>query len=258
MRCRVLALFLVSVLICLTVPSLTAQETEKMPELYLVEIAVVKPGMVEKHDAALKKMVEMCTEFGYPHPWYAYATSDFHYYYVFPIEGMSGMEKIFSDWNKVVQGFGEKEFYKFYQKYSATNDYYEYHIVRYRPELSYLKEEETSQMLPFVMWGFTYIIPGKENEMEDLFKKWVTLYKENDFPYGFETYTVQMGGEMPMIFYVERAKTAAHLFTMGDKIYEIAGKEVEALWMETLKLCRKYENKMGLFRSDLSYMPKKE
>jgi hypothetical protein len=260
MRGKISVFCVLAAFICLFVLNTGVQAQEKTQQFYFVEDAVVKIAKFGQYEDAIKKMVEAATKVNFAHPWYAYSTQNYHYYFVFPAKDAADVQNLFDDWYKMVEEFGPENWQPINELSLEAVEYYEYGHIHHRPDLSFVPEDQpvTAQEAPFTYWGFCYTLPGHEKEMEDIFKEWVALYKENKFPSGFDTYTVAMGMELPCIFYVERAKDPVDLFSKGNKNYEIAGKEIEALWTKTLKLCRKYEFQMGMFRPELSYMPEQK
>ncbi len=61
---------------------------------------------------------------------------------------------------------------------------------------------------------------------------------------------------MPFYFWAEYGKSPADFFSHSEKNMEIFGDEAMKLWMRTLALLRQFENIGGMFRPELSYMPK--
>jgi len=64
---------------------------------------------------------------------------------------------------------------------------------------------------------------------------------------------------MPLYFWVFAAKSLADFSSQDEKYVKMMGEDkVKALQSKTSSLLRKWETKTGMFRPDLSYIPKVE
>ncbi len=232
-----------------------AQAQEQKAQLYLVYDFVVKPAMVAKFEAGVKREIEL----GAPTPWSAFSSDDFHYYFLMAINnyaGIDSMRKADDDWSAKI---GKEKFDTLMKSYEGTFEYYKGGVIRYLPELSYIpktpkfKPEEEN----FVSWGFANIEFGKEEEFAAICKQWVALYDSSNIPMGWRTYVGLMGMEMPFYFWAERSRSAAEFYADGEKMTKRVGEaKVTDLWNKTMAVCKKYESKTGRPRSNLSNKPK--
>ena len=109
--------------------------------------------------------------------------------------------------------------------------------------------------IPLIIWKTK---GEKEKELEEVFKQWVALSKENNSGNGFNTFKAEMGVEMPYYFWTETGKSAADYYTEGERESKQMGEQkVADLWGKTIALFKKFETKTGMPRPDLSVMPKK-
>jgi len=228
---------------------------EQKSQLYSITEVVVKPAMVAKYEAAVKREIEL----GYPHPFEGYSTDDYHYYFLVPIDNYAGIDTL----NKVEADWAAKageDFKELMKSVEGTLDYYRSGVVRSLPELSYapkkprLKPEEQK----FIIWGFAYVEFGREKEFAEISKQIVELSKSKDTSIGWNTFVVESGTEMPFYFWAEGGKSAAEYYAENDKVMKKFGEEKFAeLWNKDLATFRKFETKTGRPRPDLSNMPKK-
>ena len=132
-----------------------------------------------------------------------------------------------------------------------------HNIMRKEEKLSYIPEEpmEGLKDAKYFYMGHCYIKQGKGKEMREMFTKFVELYKENDIPRGFTTFSGSFGFENPFIFWVTYDKNAADFWKNSKMIDEMLGEEDDKLWMEAEQYLRKFEYKTGWYRDDLSYQP---
>jgi len=133
-------------------------------------------------------------------------------------------------------------------------------VVRYIPQLSYIPEKPslTVEESSFVLWEYFYVQPTKEREFAEVLKHWQTLYKNINFPNGWELYGGSLGTEQPVFIALFWAKSAADYYSQWGKSMELLGEEGQELAKKSMLPLRKFEQKTGRFRPDLSYIPKKE
>jgi hypothetical protein len=228
---------------------------EQKSQLYSITEIVVKPAMVAKYEAAVKKEVEL----GYPFPFEVYSTDDLHYYFLMPIENYAGidvMNKAEGEWAAKIG----QEYQALMKSVEGTFDYYRSGIIRFLPELSYAPKKP--RLKPgeegFLTWGFAYVEFGKEKEFADIAKQFVDVSKSKDTSIGWNMFVVESGAELPFYFWVEGGKSAAEYYAENDKVMKKMGEEKFAeLWNKCLTTLRKYEVKTGRPRPDLSSLPKK-
>ena len=161
---------------------------------------------------------------------------------------------------RIRQKIGKEKWSALYKRAIKAVDYIKYYEIQHLPMQSYAPgDAEVPPMeAPATYWGFCYTKPGHEKGLIDVMNKYVDIYKKKDLPAGFESYVSLTGAELPAYLYVIRGKTFGDMFGRSDKIYEMAGAEMQALWSEFVTHLRKYEYKMGMFRPDLSYMPEQQ
>jgi hypothetical protein len=255
---RIAVFLAVSFLSILLVFSGLTGAQEQKSQLYSVTEIVVKPAMVSKYEEAVKREIEL----GYPHPFEAYSTDDFHYYLLVPIEDYGGIDtlnKMESDWAARI---GE-EFQKNMKSVEGTFNYYKNYVIRFLPEYSYSPKKLASKAeeATFIRWEHWYLEFGKEKEFADIIKQWVDLYRSKEIPLGWNAYSVEIGGESPYYIFAlsaRSAKSAADYYAEDVKAVRKMGTEkVMPLLDKTFALFRKYEIKTGRPRPDLSNMPKK-
>lgn len=233
-----------------------AQAQEQKGKLYFFEDLLVKPAMVSQYEAALKKEIEL----GYPFPFMTYTTADFHYYFIFSIDSYAGIDKVNKGEEEWAAKIGQEKFAVIMKSAEGTFEYYKTGVIRSMPELSYVPKQP--RLKPgeqkFISWGFASVEFGKEKELEEVFKQWVALSKENNSGNGFNTFKAEMGVEMPYYFWTETGKSAADYYTEGERESKQMGEQkVADLWGKTIALFKKFETKTGMPRPDLSVMPKK-
>jgi hypothetical protein len=255
MKTKTLVVLLALILgACCFLPAV-AQAQEQKQQLNLVYDFAVKPAMVAKFEAGVKREIEL----GSPTTWSAFSTDDFHYYFVTPIQnyaGIDSMDKADNEWSAKV---GKEKIDALMKSYEGTFEYYKAVVIRFLPELSYApkmpgpKPEEGN----FMHWGFASVEFGKGKEFRDVMKQWVALYDSNKIPMGWNTFVGIMGVEAPLYLWAERAKSEAQYYADDEKATKTMGEaKVTELYNKTLSVCRKFESKTGWARPELSNKPK--
>jgi len=251
---------IVSLVVSQCVLTITAQAMEQKAQLWFVEEIVIKPSMVEKYETHTKEALALCEKYGLPFPFYVFTTDDFHYYFVWPIENYASLDSLFKAIGEWVAKMGDENWQALVKSGEGTYEYMKWSIVRFKPDLSYAPEKRMKKPkeTSFVYLNFFYIKPGKEAEFEKTIKEGVAFYKRINFPFGFDIYSGEMGTEMPMYVYLSRAKDATAFYAQHDEAFNLHTEEAIKLRRKTLVTIRKTDVKTGVFRSDLSYPPKKK
>ncbi len=228
---------------------------ENTSQLYSVTEVAVKPAMVARFEAAVKKEIEL----GYPYPFESFSTNDGFYYLLVPIENYAAIDALNAAESEWAAKAGE-EYKKLMKSLEGTIDFFRSGVVRFLPDLSYvpktpgLKPDEQK----FISWGFAYVEFGKEKEFAGVLKQWVETSREKSTAIGWNTFVVESGTEMPLYFWAESAKSAVDYFTESEKDVNKIGPDKNAeLGAKTMATLRRIESKTGRPRPDLSNVPKK-
>lgn len=241
--------------------ALPAPAQEKKPQFWFAEYYAVKPPMVAQFEAAVKEMnASLWTAFAWPWTMETYSTEDFYYYFFYPFENLTEVDKAFSMFDTMLAKLGAQKWDALNKKFGAASESFKQFTVTFSPELSYIPEKPRlkPEEMKFVYWGFCYVLPGKEKEFEAQFKKIVALFKAKNVDHGFNTCVGGIGLDLPLYVYAEAGKSAADFWLTSEKVMKVVDPEATKLWNEALTLMRKFEFKMGAFRPELSYYPVKK
>ena len=259
MRCKIVILLLVGLVLNLGTFNVFAQDEEPKGQLFRIHEDVVKPSMVSKYEEAAKGLVAKLTENNMASPSYMTAVrDDFHYIYIRPLENMAALDT--NPWKELEKKMGEEAMKAMWKGFDGT--YYKHHnfMARLMTNLSYTPETTSmeSEEMNFRHWDFYYVNPDKSDEAKEIAKEWLALSKSKNIPTGYRLYTGDIGTEMPLYVVVQWAKNAAEFYSQIEKNNEILGEEGKALMAKTMAITRRFEQKNGSMRPDLSYMPKEE
>ena len=241
------------------VVSLAPAGEEEEGKLYFIEEVTVKPEGVAAYEAAVKSFSSIMAEHGFSYAYEAYATDDYHYYYVYPIKDFADVDALYKSWMKLLESWGWDKYEEMEKQISGSYETYRFMLSRLWPNLSYTPEQNPydRDKSNYLLWGYCYVKPGKEKAFEKNFKDFVTLFTAKEVPFGWQTWQGDFGTEMPVYIYVEQASSPAVFWTEVENAMKMAGDETGALWNETLSLLRRYDVKTGTNRPELSYRPVK-
>jgi hypothetical protein len=247
-------------LVCLCASTTLAQAKEQKAQLFMVEDISVLPSKVSDFEAHVKTIQKFANEYKFPYPIYVYNIDDYSYFYVIPVKDFADID----DFNKAkmewIERMGQENLMSILKSGEGSYKHLRWFIIRHRPDLSYtsdkprFKPEEAN----FMSIPLCYVKPGKEREFEEICKEWVLHDKSVNRADSYDTFVGDIGTEMPFYFWVARAKSAADFHKQQEIYGTKAGEKFMELWNRTMALFRKYDEKTGWFRPDLSYILKEK
>jgi len=246
-----------AVLLPLFALNVLAQDEKPDTQGLLIWEDEVPPSKAEAYEAGTKTMLKMYGEHDFPYDVNIYSTEDYRYFWVVNLDDYADVDTLYRDFNRVYKEMGEAGKDKLDEAVNGTFTQTKMWTCLWREDLSYMPENPVDSG-NFRYWGFLYVKQGKQEEMREVMKEWVSLYKSKGINRGFGGYEGDMGTEMPFMFYSERGQNQAEFYTAGMKVNEQLGEEGDALWKKTESLLRRYEPLRGWYRKDLSYTAGKE
>ncbi len=229
------------------------------PQFYWVLQEHVKPSMAQEYEAATKEMIQLLSsvpDAASKVPFVTISSPEIGYAYVIPVQGFSGMDKAWQNWEATIDAVGRDKFMEIQAKATAATDHVASSVLWLREDLSYLLD--TTAMTaerPYRMYHWWYAIPGKESQLEEIAQEYVKLYKAKGITTGWRLYQAVMGPDMPLYLVVESATDPADYYSNEKKIRSMLGEEGKKLDMKALKVARRLEVQFGWQRPDLSFPP---
>ena len=259
MRGKFLVVFL-GFVFCFCSLSVLAQVEEQNAQFFLVVEEVVKPPMVSKFEETAKEELALLAENHFPYTCYMYATDNYIYYYVWPVKDYADIGNLMNTWMEMVKKIGMEKWQALNVQKGKTLESYKFGAIRHRPDLSYFQENPRfkPEEANFMYLVFCSILPGKESEFEQICREWVKLDTEVNRSDAYDVFVVEMGSEMPLYFWTSRGISAADFHKQQEIYGTKGGEKIMELWDRTMALCKKYEDKTGWYRPDLSYIPKEK
>ena len=251
---------MLSLVITLCSVNTWAQAEKPKVQRFFVEEIIVKPGDLSAFDAAAKDMAAALSKFNFPYAVSVFSREDNHYFFSFPIENYADLDKIFDAWSEMIGKWGQENYQALEKRINDSFKSVNHAVIRLVPGMSYIPENPRLNPMEalFRYWGMCYVKPGKAEQVAANFKKMAEIFKENNIDTGFETYVVEFGNDTPLFFYSEIGKSSADFWAHADKTHELLGEEIFKIWNDTLTCFRRYEPTFGMFRPELSYIPKEK
>jgi len=257
MKHRILGLIILLVF-CFGIVGVYAEEPKD--QLYFIYYTAVEPSMADKFEANLKKFIAEYTKHNLKYGITAYSTNDFDYYFLIPINNYAERDEMDKAFAEVRTKMGTEKYDALWNAYGGTYKYNRNGFYTFRADLSF--DPETPRVKPeernFIIWLNYYVKTGKMPEFEKVIEEWISFYKSKNIDTGFYNYVGGIGTEEPYISCAVPDKNAVELFAQSAKKTELYPDKFADLWKKTFSLLRKYEQKMGRPRPDLSYTPKSE
>lgn len=229
------------------------------PQMYCIYKESVKPALMKQYEDSIKRMI---SEFK------AYQISpekvgfkcisgpDIGYLYVMKMdEGWQSMDSMRTSWMEAIEALGQEKFEEILEPaHEAMESVSIFHSV-YREDLSYIPENPRLQPgeVEYVHYGFYYGIPGQNEKLEELAKKFKELYARKKIDNGWRIYQSVTGEDLPLLVVAHGAKSAADFYTTRERTEELLGEEGKKLGEKVMAVVRKIDHKEGHPRPDLSY-----
>ncbi len=233
------------------------QEGQK-PQMYCIYKEVVQPSKTKEYEAAIKNMIAEFKAYDIDPEMVNFTTvfgPEMGYVYVMPIENFAGMDTMSENWEAASEIIGKDRFREMAAAAEGAIDHIDVFHVLHRADLSYVPENPrlTPDEIQYAHYGFYYLIPGKQEELEDVARKFVELYKSKNISSGWSIYQSITGTDLPLLVVAHAAKSESDYYSERAKIKELIGEEAKKLGDQVNALVRKIEFKDGYIRPDLSY-----
>jgi hypothetical protein len=228
------------------------------PEFFVVHEELAKPNSLVAYEAATRDLIAAMTEkkVNVPFPnWSAFNTTDMHYYFVAQIDGFAALDKMPAGWVKAREMVGAARWDDIWRRGNETMTSYNEFVVMHRPDLSYLPANPRVATADrrYFRWEFYYLIPGKEQEAEQVAKDYIALFKQKNIGEPFDIYVALSGNDLPLWVVAIPAKSEADLVAADAQVNATVGDAIRPLQARALAVTRRFERRQGMPRPDLSY-----
>jgi hypothetical protein len=254
-----LALGLAATLCAMSAGVHAGEESEaEKPQMFSIYKEIVKPGMTEQYEAAIKHMISEFQAYQIDPEkihWQAVSGPEIGYVYVAPIENFAAIDQMHVNWMEVLETIGEEKFEEMTASATEAIERVDVFQVVQRVDLSYAPENPRlkPEEIEYIHYGFFYVIPGKQKDIEALAKEFAELYKSKGIDTGWSIYESVTGSDLPVIVVAQGAKSAADFYSNRERLRELLGEDAKKIGMKVGATVRRMEDKEGIPRPDLSY-----
>jgi hypothetical protein len=254
MRRKMFVFLGLGIFLCLSALTIAAQAQEQETQLYFIRQIRVKPSKIMDYFEGAKELMAQIKEHNFPYPISVFRCNDFTLSFSVPLENTADLQKLGDTMNELMAKIAPEPGQKIQKLLDGTSEYREDGLIALRPDLSYIPDNPRlkPEEINYYNWTFTYILPGKEQALEEMAKKYKTLYQAKNIPDGFMLYEVIMGKEQPLYILVQSAKSPGDYFSTDYS--EALGEEGAALQSKLWSVIRKVEYKQAWIDRDLSYI----
>jgi len=225
------------------------------PQYFVLHQEKARPSMVKEYESTTKEFVALvkANKAKMPHfSFNAFVSPDFTYSYVSPIPNLAGLDAINADFGALAQAAGAA-LSDLNKRGGVAMEHVDEAVIQRLPELSYVPAAPRLEgQARYYHYGFYYVIPGREAEVEALGQEYLKLFKAKGVKNGYTIYKGVMGADLPYYFVSEGALDAADFQVEDAKTAALVGPELAALGARLMAFTRRYETREAVPRPDLS------
>lgn len=235
---------------------LNAQDQANHYQGYIIWEDRVFPSRVEPYEKMVREQMALYAEAGFPYRIDVYNTSEYVYYWVFEIDQYADIDTLHQEFNRVYLEDPDR-LEAINDGYTGTHESTLSWTCYSDPSLSFKPRglHQPDSERPYLHIGFCYPEKGKMQQAREVMEGYVDLAREKQAVLGWDTFIGDMGVETPLFFWASYTKDAAEFFRLNASDFDRMGDSADDLWMKLQGVMRKYEEKTGWLRKDLSYSP---
>ncbi|MGW8283674.1 MAG: hypothetical protein ACWGON_10270 [Gemmatimonadota bacterium] len=185
--------------------------------------------------------------------WVTIQSQPFGYAYVIQGMGPADMPAMNEMWGSAMAELGDGAM-KLANRANALVDNQEMSYIALRPELSYMPDEVAiTADMPYRHYTRLFVHPAKGEAFEASMPAWIGAYEEAGVKYGWRTYQMMTGSDLPAYLIVQAAKSEAEFYQHRTEIQSILGDKLNELRGKTGPTLRRVEESGAWVRPELSY-----
>lgn len=233
---------------------ISSAQSQQMFMIHQDQVNPDKLMLYEETTATLNKYIK---EHGIDMYYSTAMTNDLNYSYIIPIDSYADIDGMDAKWAALTEKAGEEKMNEVWSNFGQCYDVHKDYVVVLDEDLSYYPSGEimSDQGGMYRKWTFLYGHPDKMEQLYEMAKKWKELYKKHDIESGYRVYRPGVGVDQSLLLIVDYGESVAHIAQKEQNLQAKIGMEGQALWMESIKYVRDYEEKYGQMRPDISNMP---
>lgn len=236
--------------------ALYAQDQSTHHQGYIIWEDVVYPSGVTSYEQMAREQMALYADAGFTYRVDVYQTTELVYYWVFEIDHYADIDSLYQEFSRISMQEPDRT-KDINAGYTGTHESTLSWTCYSDPGLSYMPRglHQPDSERPYLYMGFCYPEKGKMKHVRDVMKGFADLATETGAVLGWDTFIGDMGVESPMLFWASYTKDPQEFFSLNAEDFDRMGSRADELWKQMLEGMRKYEEKTGWFRNDLSYRP---
>ncbi len=245
-----------TILMFISIIHLYSQDLSSQRQGYIIWEDAVYPSGVEAYEQVVREQIALFESAGFPDRVIVYQTTDYVYYWVFEIDQYADIDTLYQEFNRIYAQEPEK-IEVITEGYTGTHESTRSWTFYSDPGLSFKARglHQTDRERPYLHMGFCYPEKGKMQQAREAMRGFAELAVEKQAILGWDTYIGDLGVEGPMLFWTSSAKDPQEFFRLNAADFDVMGPGADELWKNLQGVMRKYEEKTGWYREDLSYYP---
>jgi hypothetical protein len=187
------------------------------------------------------------------YPISAWTDGLFSYYFFYPVNSYDDKDEIYDQLGKAIELQGND----WLKRMFSTLDNHTTWFIRWDSELSYQPENprRAGEEGVYCVWDMFYIDPGKEAEVRNLQKRFVSALKEKGYDDYVDTYIGELGQDGYFYMGVIFGKSPADLWAQNEVMWELLGEEGGQMFNEMRQNIKKRDFRQFWYMKELSYDP---
>ncbi len=208
-------------LLFVSISSLDSQaQNEPKNQLLVVWNNQISPEHAVQYEKVVKLQAEVMKKYRHTIPYYVYATDDYFYYWVTPIDNLSAIDELMSKWAEFNSEVMKQEGSFPYQQFKGIIEQLTPQVFMLRADLSYFPPVMMNHMeKPYFRFGYCYVKFGFEKEFEENWKKCMEPFREHNISIGVNLYEGMLGTDNPFYLWGEAYKNEVDMATSREKAF---------------------------------------
>lgn len=225
-------------------------------QMFMIHEDVVRVDKMMQYEEAAMTLQKYISEHAKDMTYNAAMTNDMHYLYVTPIENHGALDDMHKNWEALTAKVGEDKMSAVWAKFDQCYDVHRNYVITLDEELSYYPSGDImADNGNARKWTYIHGYPDKLHQLREVSKKWKELYVKHGIQKGYRVYRGGLGTDIGTMIIVDYGSDIGDIVMHEKKIQEKFGAEGQALWMESIQVVRKVDEKYGQMRPDLSVAP---
>ncbi len=254
---KLLKLSLLTITMLLTPLVISSQEDDGY-QAYWIHEDRVKPNMTDEYEQISKDLVAACKEHNIQETmWLTMALNDNSYLYVTPVDNMASLDE--DGFKSLSEKMGADKMKALFDRFNPTYDEHGDYIVYLNKNLSYMPGgvSQTIEGQNYRTLYYNYVTPENDKSYADVLKKMKAAFEKNNSKLHYRVYKTGFGvmGNYYMIAVAGESNLSSA--KVIDENWSLMKEDFDPLLKEMSKYTWKMDEKRGMMREDLGYIPAK-